>query len=259
MFDLPGIARNELNYQQKMGEFYQAELQNLPKGRLNVNIIKNQPYYFHVIDGERTYIGKKNGVVCDLQKRYFMEEALRRIDTNKKLLTQMQRRYQEITPEAICEGTPAAYRMSQEEYLLVNTMKHQECDADDYTKNTNYAHNLIHKTMKGDMVRSKSEVIIANALYMQGIDYHYEELVKIGRYLIAPDFRVWVESQQRYKYWEHMGMTGDPVYLDSALWKIRLYIENGYVLWEDVIFTFEDMNGNINAQTIEKIISEFCV
>ena len=37
-----------------------------------------------------------------------------------------------------------------------------------------YEEKMIHKTARGELVRSKSEVIIANALYYNKLDYEYE-------------------------------------------------------------------------------------
>jgi len=41
--------------------------------------------------------------------------------------------------------------------------------------------NLIHRTMRNEAVRSKSEVVIANLLHHLGVDYSYEKELR------APD------------------------------------------------------------------------
>jgi hypothetical protein len=43
-----------------------------------------------------------------------------------------------------------------------------------------YEEKLIHRTSRREMVRSKSEVIIADRLAAHGIDYAYEESLTIG-------------------------------------------------------------------------------
>ena len=43
-------------------------------------------------------------------------------------------------------------------------------------------------------MRSKSELNIANMLYMKGIPYHYEELVRLDGYTVAADFKIAVHA-----------------------------------------------------------------
>lgn len=73
-----------------------------------------------------------------------------------------------------------------------------------------HAENLIHKTEKGHMVRSKSELVIANLLYREGITYDYEQLLDgekvLGR--LHPDFSFADAAGDRV-IWEHLGMMDD--------------------------------------------------
>ena len=59
----------------------------------------------------------------------------------------------------------------------------------------------IHKTAKGEMVRSKSEVIIADLLYMYGIEYDYEKTLysEKERIPINPDFTIWDARKRRQR------------------------------------------------------------
>ncbi len=68
-----------------------------------------------------------------------------------------------------------------------------------------FSRGRIHQTLSGDLVRSKSEVIIANILYQTGIPFKYEShLVAPDGQGRAPDFTVtW---QGKTYYWEHLGM-----------------------------------------------------
>ena len=59
----------------------------------------------------------------------------------------------------------------------------------------------IHKTARGDVVRSKSEVIIATLLYETGLKYWYERNIA-GLY---PDFTVIHPLREEYIYIEHCG------------------------------------------------------
>ena len=83
---------------------------------------------------------------------------------------------------------------------------------------------LIHKTRRGESVRSKSEVIIANLLYEAGVDYSYE-LSFIGndgkkRY---PDFTIEDADSGQLILWEHLGMLKDPGYRERWNNKLAWY------------------------------------
>lgn len=80
-------------------------------------------------------------------------------------------------------------------------------------------HNLnkLYATTKGDRVRSKSEVIIANLLFANSVDYVYEKelFYEPGKW-IEPDFTIKTKSGKEI-YWEHLGMIGIESY--DKRWK----------------------------------------
>ncbi len=74
-----------------------------------------------------------------------------------------------------------------------------------------YSRKRIFQTLSGEMVRSKSEVIIANILYQSGILFIYEQPLRApdgSRH--DPDFTI--EWNGRTYYWEHVGMLDNPEY-----------------------------------------------
>lgn len=75
-----------------------------------------------------------------------------------------------------------------------------------------YEDRLVHKTVRGELVRSKSEVIIANALYYHHVEYVYEPEVKLEGRVKRPDFKVVDDDTGEEWYWEHCGMMDDPKY-----------------------------------------------
>jgi ATP-dependent DNA helicase RecQ len=68
-----------------------------------------------------------------------------------------------------------------------------------------------HKTLSGDLVRSKSEVIIANILYENDIPFEYEKtLWGPDGTPRSPDFTINLGGETYY--WEHLGMLSIPSY-----------------------------------------------
>ena len=91
----------------------------------------------------------------------------------------------------------------------------------------------IHRSSRGELMISKSEVIIANELAAAGIVYEYERPF-IGadgtpRY---PDFTIEDADTGITWYWEHLGMLGDAQYDEKWKKKLKWYCKNGIVLDE---------------------------
>jgi hypothetical protein len=86
---------------------------------------------------------------------------------------------------------------------------------------------LIHRTSSGVLVRSKSEVIVANALDKLGnISWKYEEPLfplDAPRDYRLPDFTIGFEGD--VYYWEHLGMLSVPAYREGWERKRRWYEE----------------------------------
>ena len=88
-----------------------------------------------------------------------------------------------------------------------------------------YHLNRIYKTVDGNQVRSKSEVIICDLLAKSGIKYEYERLLeyKPGK-KINPDFTIFLDGRKEL-YWEHIGMLGNEQYSDDWSEKMDIYEE----------------------------------
>ncbi len=116
-----------------------------------------------------------------------------------------------------------------------------------------YEDRLVHKTARGELVRSKSEVIIANALYYHNIDYVYEpELVLEGK-VKRPDFKVVDDDTGKEWYWEHCGMMDNPKYKKRWEDKKAFYKKNGIEEGKNLIITYDE-KGSLDSQKVEKII-----
>lgn len=71
---------------------------------------------------------------------------------------------------------------------------------------------LIYLTENGDLVRSKSEWIIADKLKAAGINYQYEQPIVLDGVVRLPDFTIRDEDAGTVWYWEHNGMLADDEY-----------------------------------------------
>jgi hypothetical protein len=123
--------------------------------------------------------------------------------------------------------------------------------------------NLIHRTSKGEAVRSKSEVIIADQLAAKGVEYVYEKPLSLNGSKRYPDFTIEDEDSGLTFYWEHCGLLHNPKYRQRWEEKKQLYRQAGILPYEEseglngtLIETHDDKNGGISSQQIAQIIDD---
>jgi hypothetical protein len=102
------------------------------------------------------------------------------------------------------------------------------------------------------MVRSKSEVIVANTLAGLGINYEYEKRLENpheSNDSIRPDFTI--HHNGKVLYWEHLGMLQRSSYKANWEWRRSWYYKCGF--GDSLIISRDGEDGSIDAQTIEAI------
>ena len=122
---------------------------------------------------------------------------------------------------------------------------------------------LIHRTERGEAVRSKSEVIIANLLHKNGVDYRYEEPLELGGITKYPDFTIEDDNTGEMYYWEHLGMLNDQSY--RRRWNEKLTwlreqrispIEEGGGSRGTLIITRDSADGGMDSEAVSRLVEE---
>lgn len=116
--------------------------------------------------------------------------------------------------------------------------------------------NLLHRNSRGDIFRSKSELIISERLIAKRIDYVYEEPLKLGKSIRYPDFTIKNDYGDEY-YWEHCGLMNNKEYQRRWEQKLKLYKEQGITPIDkggNLIITCEDGTNGIDIKQIDEII-----
>lgn len=117
-----------------------------------------------------------------------------------------------------------------------------------------FAEHLIHKTEKGHMVRSKSELVIANKLFQLGVEYQYElrfELPETDK-PILPDFR-FTDAAGDTIIWEHLGLLHKDDYRESWERKLKLYNQHGFIEGENLFTTRDDERGGLDSTSVTEV------
>lgn len=132
-------------------------------------------------------------------------------------------------------------------------------------------------TSRGERVRSKSEIIIADILAHYKVPYRYEYphvfydvsykalagssssgIYKRGkRIVVYPDFTCLNVRTRREFIWEHFGLMDDPDYAKSAVFKRELYEKNGLYTGESILFTEETSDRPLDSSRVARLVERF--
>lgn len=114
------------------------------------------------------------------------------------------------------------------------------------------------ETRRKERVRSKSEIIIANALAAHGIPYKYECPLKLSDgNVIYPDFTVLNVKERREIYWEHRGMMDDKQYSTASVMRFKAMNKDGIILGMNLIITEETTTSPLGTKEVEMIINKY--
>lgn len=261
--------------------FQREFLMNLEKElkQLNILLDKAKQSLAHAPQGELSISSSNGSIQYHCDKKYISKK-------NTKLLKQLaQKKYDreviKIAEEQINYLSNSILQINQINLsAITNILQTFKPEIKELIKpyvltNEEYAEQWLTKefiskedkgiflTAKGDKVRSKSELIIADRLFMAKIPYRYEERLKLvsnNRYLyFYPDFRV-LNTHTRQEYLiEHFGMMDKPEYASNAISKITTYAENGYIQGKNILFTFEDSKYPLDIKTVTSLIKTYLI
>ena len=238
-----------------------AELKKAPKGRLKFIRRKTRVEYYWVEPktSRRRYITKNNlPFAMALAQKSYNKQALKLAEGELKLVRQLLNQIMKGTVEGIYDI------LAKERKQLINPLwKSDEEFMEEWLKQESCTLGFeesdpVFISKKGERVRSKTELFIANSLYGSGVAYLYESRLNlIGLGTVHPDFLVLDIKNRRTIVWEHLGKMQDPGYVERNLRKINAYLKNGYILGETLILTFESSNVPIDTTIIEGIIGRY--
>lgn len=125
-----------------------------------------------------------------------------------------------------------------------------------YRKKQGFQDSKYTPAPKGELVRSKSEAMIAYCLYENGIPYHYEEEYELFDILIAPDFTIKHPKTGELFIWEHFGKAEQKKYQGYLLSKLPIYLDSGFIPGKNFIMTFETQDEKLSIMKVNRIIQE---
>lgn len=251
-------------------------LEGAPEGSLRISRCRNTDQYYWKKDGEDPkgkYIKRSQiGLVKSLAQKQYLT----------KVLTIAKQQYKQVKKSQVnCDlkEIDQLYNvmLSSKQRLITPVLVSDDVYAEEWLRKCqdSMTNNKLQNKFKwkyeldddegiiteqGEMVRSKSEKILADKLYMMGIPYVYEMPLYIaGVGYIHPDFTLLNKRTRKVYYWEHLGMMDVEEYCDKAIKKIELYEKNGVFQGRSLIVTYETKNHAPNTKALERLIEEFLI
>ena len=232
---------------------HKKELSQLPKGTLIMNTHRNTPQWFlqrKNKDDEytRTYLGKdKLDLTIKLARKAYLKQLIKDEENELACITEYLAHRQPVDFSKFRDMNSPYCR------LIFNTNWGYE----PYQKSDSHPEHLKIRTQKGDIVRSKSEALIADTLFEMDIPYRYEWVTLIGNEPMAPDFTIMNPRTDSLIIWEHFGKIGDAGYYADWQKKMYTYTHNGFVPGYNMITTYENRDHPLDSQEVYATITHY--
>ena len=250
----------EIKRETNVMEYIVKRIKHLAPGSLQVNAVKNDRYYRQTtyLNGKRVFINldpSKDSdweIIRELMEKKSAVHGLPILKKNTKALRQC---LSKIKPY-----DPASFRYGKylgSGYYLEGDVCLSEWEDRKASQNFYFEEGLIHTTKSGDRVRSKSEVMIADALFDSKLLFKPEPALELGDEIVYPDFEIVHPSTHKLIWWEHFGMMDDPEYAYNAMEKLVEYVENGIVLGGNLIVTYETAMAPLTHKMIDKKLRNY--
>ena len=244
----------------KMSDKTKEKLKNYPKGNVFIKHRNNKAYYYFSEDGsnknERLIDPNDKEYIELLLQRAYLEKVLKAVQKEMKTLKRIQMNYPETIAEDIFNQLSDERKLFVKPIILTDEQFALRWQNTPYTPKPIPDNLPVFETLRGERVRSKSEQIIADRLYVNGIPYKYECPLKAGEKIIHPDFTVLRLSDRKELYYEHLGRLDEAKYSCDNVPRLNDYILNGYLPGDRLFLSFETSKTPLDVRVIDKLINE---
>lgn len=260
--ELGSVFRDRLKYLTGLEQNIRKALKKAPEGTLRINRINGCPQYYlrsSPKDTNGRYIPvKKMNLVRQLAQKAYDLKALSAVRKEAASIRRFISSYPGETLEEVYDSLRAERKELVIPLVETDAMFVQNWEDVSLSTGAGYAVRSEFYTERGERVRSKSEVLIADTLYRNNIPYRYEyPLYLEGISTVYPDFTILNVRTRKEFIWEHNGMMDDPEYAEKAVRKICAYELGGYHAGENLILTYETSGQPLNLKLLKNTIKRY--
>lgn len=254
--------RNEINQLKRIIENTKKRLRNVPIGHLRISQSHGRIEYYYK-DEECSATGK-NGrylkanerkLAKSIAQRDYDMQVLKKATERVKVIEMFLDKYERTSLKDIYVKTNPirlelidVVEVSDEEFV-------KRWQSVEYESKPIVSDVPVIITERGERVRSKSEKIIADKLYMLEIPYRYEcPILLDGNIKVYPDFTILRMPEREEVYLEHFGMMDDMDYLSKTMHKLNTYERNGIYLGINLFITYETKVRPMNTKVLDEVL-----
>lgn len=235
----------------------EKQLKHMPEGCIYLKKHNSNDYYYlRLSNSKEVYLSSKNeALIKQLVQKDYLKKSLRSAKREAEALENAINSYPNPHVEGVYDQLPEAKKKYAEPLFPGADEIARKWLAQPYIPKPIGKDTPVYLTIKGERVRSKSEVIIADRLWANGIPYKYECPILVGDEIIHPDFTILRLSDLKFLYHEHLGKLDDPQYTERNNSRINSYNDAGIILGDRLFLSFETSKTPLDVRVIDNLIN----
>lgn len=201
----------------------------------------------------------EDAIVNNIKSERYLRKLLQIIDQDIRLLECVNKDYVIPQHAGINSLLPKTYRMNASPVLGSSSDAAKEWKKKKEAEKSRYAvyrpEDLNYMALDGTMMRSLSEVNIANYLISLGITFVYELPITVNGIRLLPDFIILSPIDNKTEILiEHQGAMGNENYHSKYIRTLLNYLNTPLIPNKDVFFTFNHLDGHLDLRQIDYIL-----
>lgn len=233
----------------------EKQRKKLADGSINIKKHRNKPRYYQHLNKRNKYLGQNDTeLIRELVQKDHIDKAIRAATHEAEVLKNDIIGYPKLTMEKVYEALPEERKEYASPIIPGDEEYAREWLAVPFKPKPFKKGAPKYYTLKGERVRSKSEVIIADRLFAKGIPYKYECPLLVGNGFIHPDFTILRMSDRKIVYHEHCGKMTDPEYTKDIPERAIKYARIGIFQGDRLFYTFESAECPLDIEALDAFI-----
>lgn len=234
----------------------EKKIRLFPEGWVSIRS-RNDRYYYYLsgYNSDDKYLKDKEQIDTLLQKDY-LKKVLRQAKRELSAIEKMSKLYPSTLAEDVFDQLSEGRKSHIKPINVYDDAYAQKWMEAPYKRKPFKKDMPEFYTTKGERVRSKSEIIIADRLRANGIPYRYECPLKAGKKIIHPDFTILRMSDRKILYHEHCGKMDDPKYIEDMLTRGKDYSLEDILLGDRLFYTFESDTTPLDVAMLDMLIKK---
>lgn len=231
------------------------QLLHLPEGNLQCERNGKYAKYYHLHNGKRQIIpAKKLSYAKNLALKQYLSYQLEDLEFIRSHMSKYETSCSrhKFKADSFLQKPHISELILSSIYSNGSSSTHFSSPISSYT--SSHQENLKFRSISGNLLRSKSEMLIDQALFQNNLLYRYEYPLELNGIIYHPDFSIIRNSTNEMVIWEHFGMIDNSTYANNALNKLSNYISNGFIPNINLITTYETLEHPLDNRQIDNAL-----